>query len=513
MEQLAKTGDMTLAQIVQGIESREQGFFAKMNATLGGDVVENIIREQQNLNATRGFRVGLSVIQAAIKQAARVKSAETITALAVGQRDTIQLSAKGKRLPGNVTFLRPGKMGHFEIAVWGKSLKNGLGAPADISLPSMVKISIEKEKYTTKNNDIGESISLLEVIQSKPLNGAELATKLIGAFPPKKFGDISELDLYQVVIVKGKIAGVNPIPVFTKLSEGDEINKAKYEKSGEMPIMMADESPDKLMHPVLQIALAIEQGTAIRVSLDQRKTMHGVYMLEDFQSIVEEAFKAFPNDPATAAGSVGGYLLGRPILVVGQLKGIRGDSAAGIRNVDITASTIVDVPENLPVLANDPGQLTLGSVQPVAVQGPAGEQAPAGKQFPAGEQTGVQVPNGVGTHNVGMSEGDGAHGPNGVQVPKKSASKKTHVPIAAVKSQSEIISAIREEFPRICGVLNIKNITDRPLDDILASTKLHEKYDPLLIEVAYESKRPKEEAVHEEVSEDEAGTEDEVFGL
>jgi hypothetical protein len=467
-----KTGDMTLAQIIQGIESREQGFFAKANATLGGDVVEAIVTEQKNLNATRGFRVGLSVIQAAIRQAMRIKSAEQIDALAIGQRDTTQLSSKGKHLPGHVTFLRAGKQGHFEIAVWGKSLKSGSGAPADITLPSMVRISVEKTKYTTKNNDIGESINLLDVIKTKPMDGVELATKLLGAFTPKKFGDITDLDQYQIVIVQGKISGVNPIPVFAKTSEGDEVNKATWEKTGELPIMMEDESPDKLMHPVLQIALAIEQGTAVRVSLDQRKTMHGVYLLEDFHEIVDEAFKAFPNDPEKQAASVAGFLVGRPVIAVGAVRGVRGDATTGIRNVDISASAVIDVPENMPVLANDPGQMTL----------------PAEK--PAEEK------------------------PKKTSAPKKAAPA---APVAPAKSQSEIISSIVEEFPRICGVLGLKSITDRPLADILKATKLDQKYDPMLIEVAYNSKMrseaPEDAPIESEVPSDEAGTEDEGFEL
>ncbi|MCK9568426.1 hypothetical protein M0R72_05760 [Candidatus Pacearchaeota archaeon] len=452
MEQ-TKTGDMTLAQIIQGIETRETGFFVKANAVLGEPTVQTLIKEHQEKNKGRSYRVGLSVIQAAIKQAIRIKSAEQVTALCIGQRDTTQLSAKGKRLPGHVTFLRP-KGQHFEIAVWGNSLKKGDGAPADIVMPSVVRMSVEKERYTTKNNDIGESIKLLDVIDVKELDTAAVATKLLGNIKTKKLGDISDLDQYQVVVIQGKISGINPIPVFSKTSEGDEINKATWEKTGELPLLMPDDTPDKLLHPVLQIALAIEQGTAVRVSLDQRRSLHGVYLIEDLQELVTEAYDKYPDQPEKQAAEVSGLFIGRPILAVGTMRGIRAGDAtnSGIRNVDISASAVIDVPEDLPILANDAGQTVL----PVEKT----QKNPGGDSEPIGDA-----------------------GASGTPGPKNGKEK----------SQSDIISEIVEEFPNICRVFGMKNITDRPLEEIIKKTKLDKKYDRMLIEVAYNSKLPKED--------------------
>jgi len=519
MEQV-KTGDMTLAQIRQGIEGREAGFFAKMDAVLGADTVEKIITEQKNLNQGRNFRVGLSVIAAAIKQAARIKSAEQITALCVGQRDTTQLSSKGKRLPGHVTFLRPGKGGHFEITVWGNGLKKGDGAPADIVMPSVVKMSVEKERYTTKNNDIGESIKLLDIIEVKPLDVVSLATKLLGNIKTRKLGDISDLDQYQIVVIQGKISGINPIPTFSKTSDGDEINKATWEKTGELPIMMPDDTPDKLLHPVLQIALAIEQGTAVRISLDQRRSLHGVYLVEDLEALVAEAYDRYPDQPDKQAAEVAGMFVGRPIIAVGTVRSIRAGDAtnSGIRNVDISASAVIDIPEDLPVLANDAGQMTLPKPEaPTGNQGPDGTGTNAGPTTrpmmnPGGDTEPVGAPGdsgnadsaivSAGTHVVRAGVPLTGRHLTGQTDTKKTTTKK---PTPPAKSQSEIISDIREEFPRICGILGLKNITDRPLAEILKSTKLDAKYDTMLIEVAYESARPKEEVVPAKVPQDEPG--------
>ena len=437
MEQVTKIGQMTLAQIIKAIESMEgeADFFVKANAVLGKEKVEQLILEQQNLHQARGISVGLSVVMGAIRKAVRVASAEKIKAIAAGQWDTVALSAKGKKRPGRAVFLRVGKPA-IDMTIWGNSLKKEGGADAGIVYPSLVEMTVEKTPYTTSDGKPGERFSLMDVVDTKVLSGSEFAKKLIANIGVKKLSEIKESDLYSPVVIKGKIDSMSPEPILEMTQEGDEVNKAKYEKTGELEILQPDATDDKLLHPVLQISLRIEQGTAVRLHLEQRKAMHGTYLMEEFREIVDQAVAECLGKPSDQAAYVGQFFVGRAVAVVGTVRQVRAPDGinGGIKNIDISVVAIVDIPLDLPVVAGDEKQRTLTPPEP---------EAPA----PA-------------------------------PVEKKAIKPKLGTDEAEIGT----------DFNRIAGLYKLKHITDMPLETIFAKTKIDAKYPKELIEAVYNKK-------------------------
>ena len=356
-----KLSDTTIQQVVAGINQRDPHFLVNAGNVLDQGTINGIIEEVKKSHATRSLTTALSLIMAEIRSQVRIKTSEEIKALVVGQRDTTMKTKDGKNIPGRVTFLRV-KGGHFEIPVWGSGLTLADKSKVSLTMPCLVTAKVEK----VTNETYGDSYNLISVEAKDPLEPEELARKLLG-LGVTKGSKLTDEDKYKVVIVQGKIKSVQASPIFEQQADSGEPceldqgeTTKRTVKTGELDVLMPDSNQTPILHPVLQITLAAEGNTMLRLNVDRRKYLHGVYWIADLMELCEEAVAKYPTDPAGQAHYIEISLGDRPVIAVGSVMNTRAPKIGeSLRYVGISTSCIVDFPENLPVLADDPGQTTL----------------------------------------------------------------------------------------------------------------------------------------------------------
>jgi len=235
-----------------------------------------------------------------------------------------------------------GEYGFVEHTIWGHlkpdSIKHGMG------------VEMETEESTSTNEEGREfhnkNIRKITVQKTEQLT----LKKLLEHLTPRDPNEISEDDLYEMVIVRGEISNVEPVPVF---DEGQIID--------EHPLLVNDK-------PCIRLGLKTEGDVKVSVQFDPARLAEPMLCFPDFVEIlkendIESAINSFVGRSVVGIGSVRRFQVGEPCFVT----------------VNLNALFSEDEPETAP--HNFPREEKVDDKKPKAKKGskksPAPPKAPA----------------------------------------------------------------------------------------------------------------------------------------
>jgi len=195
-----------------------------------------------------------------------------------------------------VTLLSPdenGKSSFVEGTVWGH-LK-----PDDVRHGQGVETEIEISKSTNDRGQEFENRVLRKVVikDSSRLTLKRLTTD--SGVTPRKPDDIGEDDLYETVIVRGKIANVEQVP---KFDEGQIVD--------EFPLIVNDK-------PSVRLGLETSEDVKVYLQFDPARMSEPYVCFPDFIEIlkennIESAINSLVSREVVGIGTVRRYQVGEP---------------------------------------------------------------------------------------------------------------------------------------------------------------------------------------------------------
>lgn len=257
---------------------------------------------------------GVSFGCARLREAIEKKNSSQIKGIAAGQRDRY-----GTNTPVRIPVIRSNN-DHLEVVLWGTSIKVG-DAKVELTFPSLVTFNVVEEK-----SDKYESLRLVDAETYTPMNIVDAVDKLssvaIGV------GELSNEDLYKVVVVRGKIAFVGASPKFQ--------NK---EKVGDWGVYLENQRDHPQKHVVLKVTLASENNQQARITFERQRNAVPAIYVEDLEALCSDAASS-DDDPNTQARIVGQGIKDRDVIVVGCVT--KHQNYEGMAYYDIGAYGIYD---------------------------------------------------------------------------------------------------------------------------------------------------------------------------
>lgn len=204
-----------------------------------------------------------------------------------------------------------GEYGFVEHTIWGH-LK-----PDDIKHGMGVEMEVEESTSTSEEGREFLNRTVRKVVSKKP---EQLTLKqLLEEMTPRSPNDVSEDDLYEIVMVKGEISNVEPVPMF---DEGQIID--------EYPLLVND-------RPSVRLGLKTEGDVKVTIQLDPARLSEPMLCFPDFMEIMKE------NDIEAAINS----FVGREVVGIGALRRFQVGEPCFV-TINLTALFAADEPEAPP---------------------------------------------------------------------------------------------------------------------------------------------------------------------
>jgi len=236
---------------------------------------------------------GLSLGRSKLRDALTEKQSTLVKGLVVGMRDRYGLNS-----PLRYPILKSDG-NHIEVSHFGIAVKKG-NTKVELSFPSIVAAKILESEW--KGKPVYNLIALdsMEPVQmEKALSMISRVARTVDKIHPDDEG--------SVVVLKGRIAFVEPTPIFKD-----------NERVGEHVILMENSRDVPQKHPVLQMSLNSEGGNnRVRITFDRQKSATPTIAVDDLMELAAEAVARAPDNPMEQAKFVGMGLIGREVLVVG----------------------------------------------------------------------------------------------------------------------------------------------------------------------------------------------------
>jgi hypothetical protein len=281
--------------------------------------VEEVVEGQIEENGNYGKKTVVRFAESALNRQIEANSAELVSGILAGSRDRY-----GKNWPRRHALVKSDG-DHIEASSWEASLPTTAGGETEIPSAAAVEMRVEYDdeygSYTAKQ--------LAEVNQ---LSKAELATRMEQvARHPSSLGRDDE---YEMVVVKGEIAYINPQTVF---EDG--------EPQGDGPIMLEDERGRPKPH--FELVLEEEADTRLRAHVERQRYSEPLMAIEDFGALCRDAYGQFADAPDDQTRFVGDAMRGREVAVVGNVNKV--DKSRGGKNegttkyIDIGVAGIIEL--------------------------------------------------------------------------------------------------------------------------------------------------------------------------
>ena len=280
--------------------------------------LENITDEEYERNSKFTLKTALTRILNERKGTASAlkKDRSVVKGILLGGRD---FTYKGITLDESksqfITVLVPepntGENCARDYTVWGHlkpdNLKHGMG------------IEMEVEESSSTNDD-GREFHNRNIRKMTIKKEQQVCLKeLLNEFHPRTPEEINEDDLYETVIVQGKISNVEPVPVF---DEGQII--------GDSPLIING-------RPCIRLGLETSGDVKVSVQFDPARLSEPMLCFPDFMEILK------PNDIESAINS----LVSREIVAIGTVRRFQIGEPSFV-TINMTALFTVEEPETKP---------------------------------------------------------------------------------------------------------------------------------------------------------------------
>lgn len=254
-----------------------------------GKVVKEVVEKYGEKYSQKTL---LRKIRAELRKKIQSMSATKIKGIIAGSRDRW-----GKNYPIRLAVVRS-TGDHVEVSTWSYENVRIGNSTGEIPVPSIAEIAVQKdEQYGT--------YQLVSIEQFKPLKHEDVVEKLLQV--AKKPSELSESQMYEIVVVKGIISSVNPA---TRFEEGEPV--------GTYPVLTTDAREKPSKHPTMQIWLKPDDDTRCRLILERPRYSKPYYAIEDFFLLCDDAAHEI-TDHIEQAKYVQDGLEGRAVIAVGVM--------------------------------------------------------------------------------------------------------------------------------------------------------------------------------------------------
>ena len=242
---------------------------------------------------------GAADLRRAIAEREKKTNGTDIKGVLAGIRDVY-----GSKAPVRFTILRKDG-GHVDVSQFGTSLKKD-GKKVDVAVPANVTVSaLYDEEY--------DSYSVIALENYAPVKFDDFVSGLSAV--AKSPAEITQSDHKKIVVVKGRIEFVNPVP---KWKDGKQ--------DGEETVWQANQRKTPVEHPVIRIRLQGEDVSIggllvpvyVSVTLQRMKNAVPTVSVPDIEGACQYALTV-DEDPNEQAKQVGDILRGREIVAVGRV--------------------------------------------------------------------------------------------------------------------------------------------------------------------------------------------------
>lgn len=281
--------------------------------------VQSVVEQTIAENGDYGVKTVVRFAESALNRQIEAASAEMVSGILAGSRDRY-----GKNWPRRYALVRSSG-DHIEASSWQGSLPSSDGGETEIPSAAAVDMRLDYDS----EYDSYEAKQLENVTK---LSKVELSDKLerIAQHP----SEIGRNDEYEVVVVKGEVAFVNPQTVF---EDG--------EPQGDGPIMLEDERGRPKPH--FELVLSEEADTRLRAHVERQRYCEPMMAIEDFGKLCKDAHSKF-NTPDQQTQFIGDAMRGREVIVIGNVNKVDQNRSNGnvTKYIDIGVAGIVEVADD-----------------------------------------------------------------------------------------------------------------------------------------------------------------------
>ena len=288
----------------------------KQRAEDAGIDVEKVVEGQIEENGDYGKKTVVRFAESALNRQIEAESADLVTGILAGSRDRY-----GKNWPRRHALVKSDG-NHIEASSWEGSLPTTDGGEVEIPSAAHVKMRVEYD-------DEYDSYTAKQLGEVNQLSKAKLA-EMIGDVA-RHPSAISRDDEYEMVVVKGEIAYINPQTVF---EDG--------EPQGDGPIMLEDERGRPKPH--FELVLSEEADTRLRAHVERQRYSEPLMAIEDFGALCQDAYGKF-DTPDDQTRFVGDAMRGREVAVVGNVNKVDKNRSNGetTKYIDIGVAGIIEL--------------------------------------------------------------------------------------------------------------------------------------------------------------------------
>jgi len=302
---------LTTAEVQSEIDADLQ-----QRAEGAGIDVEKVVEDQLSENGDYGKKTVVRFTESALNRQIEAQSAELVSGILAGSRDRY-----GKNWPRRHALVKSDG-DHIEASSWEGSLPTTDGDELEIPSAAAVQMRVEYD-------DEYDSYTAKQLAEVNQLSKGELATRMEQvARHPSSLGRDDE---YEMVVVKGEIAYINPQTVF---EDGDP--------QGDGPIMLEDERGRPKPH--FELVLAEEADTRLRAHVERQRYSEPLMAIEDFGALCRDAYGKF-DTPDDQTRFVGDAMRGREVAVVGNVNKVDKSRSNGetTKYIDIGVAGIIEL--------------------------------------------------------------------------------------------------------------------------------------------------------------------------
>lgn len=288
----------------------------QQQASDAGIDVEQVVANQIEENGEYGVKTIVRFTESALNRQIEAASAEVVSGILCGSRDRY-----GKNWPRRYALVRSNG-DHIEASSWKGSLPTSDGGEREIPSAAAVEMRLEYDdeydSYEAKQLDSVEQLSKVEM--------ADRLSKV--ARHPSAIGRDDE---YEMVVVKGEVAYVNPQTIF---EDG--------EPKGDGPIMLEDENGQPKPH--FELVLSEEADTRLRAHVERQRYSDPLMGIEDFGKLCRDANEKF-DTPDDQTQFVGDAMRGREVAVIGNVNSVDQSRSNGnvTKYIDVGVAGIVEL--------------------------------------------------------------------------------------------------------------------------------------------------------------------------
>lgn len=284
--------------------------------------VDSVVQENITKHSDYSVKTVARFVKTELQSRVEAEQADELSGIIMGSRDRY-----GRNWPRRHSLVRSDKE-NVEVSTWDGELPGPSGQDVDIPIGGAVV------KMACNYDDQYESWEGKAIRGIREMDPAELVEALEQVAVSPDF--LSRDDEYEVVVVKGEIAYINPQTVFVG---GKENQENWYD--GE--VMIEDERGE--LQPHFEVSLRTEGNQRVRGSFERQGAGRPFTQVPDLEKMLHDAMR-HRDTPEKQARFLTDGLQGEEIILVGNVNNFDtsrdDDGAVHYVNIGLTAMVSLD---------------------------------------------------------------------------------------------------------------------------------------------------------------------------